>query len=115
MKTNIVNLTRTPITIINDKISFTVQPSGTVAKVSSKNKKTFSPLCDLIPLVEEMYIEQKNLPKPHKDTIFLVARRTGEHIHGRPDIFYPVQAAVEKMNGKWTSAGNKFTAFKPCL
>lgn len=119
MKTNIINLTSVPVTICNDNIIFTVAPSGTIAKTFTRNRKTVSPLCDIIPVIEEIEMEIRNLPRPQPDTVYIVGKDLGRHIHGRPDVFYPCQTKnkVQKdPDGKWSTKGViGYSAFKPCF
>lgn len=92
-KVNIVNLTPHKITFISDKGSLSVDPSGTIARVSSTTKEIshiyVTKFGIKIPVTATEYGEVEGLPAPADDTIYVVSSLVAQRVPGRKDVFIP--------------------------
>ena len=92
---NIINLTPHAINIVGDTTT-TIEPSGTVARVSTQIVETENPL-----LFTQRYGDVRDLPEPQKDTIYIVSALVLARVPERTDVYAPLTAkAVRNEEGQ---------------
>lgn len=84
---NIVNLTPHAIKFIIETGTTTIQPSGIVARLSTKTVVTGE--INGIPVTETVFGDIENLPAPETDTIYIVSSLIAGRCKDRNDIFIP--------------------------
>lgn len=92
MKTTIINLTPHAVSFINadGATVLTVEPSGTIARVSSSITKT-GEIAGL-PVTETVFGEVQDLPEQIDDTIYLVSSLVAQRVPDREDVFIPAES-----------------------
>ena len=89
----IVNLTPHSISFVdpNGNPVLTVEPSGTLARVSTKivqtGQRRFGDM--VLPVTETEFGEVEGLPDPEKGTVYLVSSLVAQRCKGRGDVFIP--------------------------
>lgn len=88
---NIINLTPHAITFVvgDNKIIF--DPSGVIARVSSKTETVGSIEFNgiSIPVTTTVFGEVENLPQPKEGTIYVVSSLVAGRVPDRDDVFIP--------------------------
>lgn len=84
---NIINLTPHAINFITEAGTTTIQPSGTIARLSTKTVVTGE--INGIPVTETVFGDIENLPAPETDTIYIVSSLIAGRCKDRNDIFIP--------------------------
>ena len=84
---NIINLTPHAINIISGDTTTTIDPSGTVARVSVQVVATDNPM-----LYTQRYGDVQNLPAPQDDTIYIVSALVLARVPHRTDVYAPLTA-----------------------
>lgn len=84
---NIINLTPHAINIIDGDTTTTIDPSGTVARVSVKVVATNNPI-----LYKQQYGDVQDLPAPQDDTIYIVSALVLARVPHRTDVYAPLTA-----------------------
>ena len=84
----IINLTQQKINIINDNgESITIEPSGTVARVSCRTVTTGEIMG--IPVTETVYGTVEGLPEFQNGIVYIVSALVAQHCKDRNDVFIP--------------------------
>lgn len=85
----VINLTPHPITFVDgkDTVICTVEPSGTVARVSCSIENMGN--INGIPVTGNCYGEVEGLPQPEDDVIYLVSSLVASRCTERADVFIP--------------------------
>lgn len=83
----IVNLTPHSITFVKESGNLVIEPSGTIARVSTSTQVIGE--IDGVPITETVFGEVENLPEPQEDTIFLVSSLVAQRCKERSDVFIP--------------------------
>ena len=103
IKVKIVNLTPHKITFISDKGNLSIDPSGTIARVSAKVEETghiyVTKFGLSIPITTTVYGEVEGLPDPKENTIFVVSSLVAQRVPEREDVFIPNES-VRDENGR---------------
>ena len=91
MKT-IINLTPHAVSIINadGATVLTVEPSGNIARVSSRTVQTGT--LNGLPVTQTEFGEVQDLPEPIDDTIYLVSSLVAQRVPERRDVFIPAES-----------------------
>lgn len=84
---NIINLTQHAINIIQGENTITINPSGTVARVSVQVIATDNPM-----LYTQQYGEVQDLPDPQDNTIYIVSSLVLARVPHRTDVYAPLTA-----------------------
>lgn len=84
---NIINLTPHAINFITEVGTTIIQPSGTIARLSTKTVVTGE--INGIPVTETVFGDIENLPAPETDTIYIVSSLIAGRCKDRNDIFIP--------------------------
>ena len=84
---NIINLTPHAINIINGDTTTTIDPSGTVARVSVQVVPTDNPM-----LYTQQYGDVQDLPAPQNNTIYIVSALVLARVPHRTDVYAPLTA-----------------------
>ena len=84
---NIINLTPHAINIINGDTTTTIDPSGTVARVSVQVVATNNPM-----LYTQQYGDVQDLPAPQDNTIYIVSALVRARVPNRTDVYAPLTA-----------------------
>lgn len=84
---NIINLTQHAINIIQGENTITINPSGTVARVSVQVIATDNPM-----LYTQQYGEVQDLPAPQDNTIYIVSSLVLARVPHRTDVYAPLTA-----------------------
>lgn len=93
---NIINLTPHAINIINENTATTINPSGTVARVSVQVVATNNPM-----LYTQQYGDVQDLPAPQDDTIYIVSALVLARVPHRTDVYAPLTAqAIRNDSGQ---------------
>ena len=89
--TNIINLTPHAITFVVEDNKIIFEPSGVIARVSSKTQTVCSKefYWIKIPVTTTVFGEVENLPKPKENTIFIVSSLVAGRVPDRDDVFIP--------------------------
>ena len=84
-----INLTPHSISFIdeNGNIIVTIEPSGSLARVSVSKEVVGS--LDGIPIKQSTFGEVEGLPGPEDDTIYLVSSIVAARVPDRADVFIP--------------------------
>lgn len=92
MKTTIINLTPHAVSFVdaNGTTVLTVEPSGTIARVSSSITKT-GEIAGL-PVTETVFGDVQDLPEQKDDTIYLVSSLVAQRVPDRKDVFIPAES-----------------------
>jgi len=95
----VVNLTPHAITFVdsNGDIALTVEPSGTIARVTTETIVTG--ICVGIPVTETKFGEVENLPEPQEGVVYIVSSLVAQRCKGRDDVFIPNES-VRDENGR---------------
>jgi len=92
-----INLTSHAISVKkNDGSTFTVEPSGIIARVST-HEQVIGEL-DGVPLVTRKFGEVENLPEPTEGTIYIVSSLVLSALNGREDVVAPDTGATAIRN-----------------
>lgn len=85
----IENLTPHKITFVkeNGDVILEVEPSGTVARVTTQTVQTGK--IAGIPITETVFGEVENLPEPSNGTVYVVSLRVAQTVPYRSDVFIP--------------------------
>ena len=83
----IINLTPHAITFVTEAGSIVIEPSGTVARLSTSTQTVGS--VDGIPITETVFGEIQGLPEPHEGDVFLVSSLIAGRCKERNDVFIP--------------------------
>lgn len=83
----IINLTPHTINFITEVGTINIQPSGTVARLSTKTVTTGE--INGIPVTETVFGEIEDLPEPETDTIYIVSSLVASRCQSRKDVFIP--------------------------
>lgn len=91
MKT-IMNMTPHAVSFINDEgeTVLTVEPSGTVARVSSRTVQTG--ILNGLPVTQTQFGDVQGLPEQNDDTIYLVSSLVAQRVPEREDVFIPAES-----------------------
>lgn len=84
---NIINLTQHAINIIQGENTITINPSGTVARVSVQVIATDNPM-----LYTQQYGEVQDLPDSQDNTIYIVSSLVLARVPHRTDVYAPLTA-----------------------
>ena len=84
---NIINLTQHAINIIQGDNTITINPSGTVARVSVQVVATDNPM-----LYTQQYGDVQDLPAPQDNTIYIVSSLVLARVPDRTDVYAPLTA-----------------------
>lgn len=97
----IINLTTEPINLITNKGNFTIEPSGTVARVTAKTVQVGTVDCGgiNIPVTTTAFGEVENLPDAKPETIYIVSAIVAKRCINRFDVFVPNES-VRDENGR---------------
>lgn len=92
----IINLTPHSIVIVDDdnNIVRTIEPSGTVARVSAKTVRTGE--FDGIPLSATEFGEVVDLPGPTEETVFVVSSLVASRVPERADVLIPNESVRDE-------------------
>lgn len=79
----------------------TVEPSGTLARVTAKTVTTGEVIVDdiTVPITGTTYGEVENLPAPEVGTVYIVSSLVAQRCHNRDDVFIPNES-VRDENGR---------------
>lgn len=83
----IANLTPHSITFVKESGNLVIEPSGTIARVSTSTQVIGE--IDGVPITETVFGEIENLPEPQEDTVFLVSSLVAQRCKERSDVFIP--------------------------
>mgnify|MGYP000449499927 CR=1 FL=1 len=87
--TKIINLTPHTITIKTEAKTYTIEPSGIVARVDQVPRAVGYIGDTGITYIKYDYTDVKDLPEPYHDTIYLVSSIVLAAIKGRDDVYAP--------------------------
>jgi hypothetical protein len=92
----IINLTPHAINFVGEAgdIIKTVEPSGQLARVSTKTVVRGD--IDGIPITETEFGEVEGLPEPREDTIFIVSSLVAQRCWERQDVFIPNESVRDE-------------------
>lgn len=92
----IFNLTPHAINIVDDdnNIIRTIEPAGTIARVSAKTVRSGE--FDGIPLTRTEFGEVVDLPEPTEDTVFVVSSIVASRVPHRSDVFIPNESVRDE-------------------
>ena len=95
----LINLTPHAIVFVDETgaVMKTVEPSGKLARVSTRTVKTGD--WDNLPITETVFGEVEGLPEPEPGTIYLVSSLVAQRCKGRSDVFIPNES-VRDANGR---------------
>ena len=85
--TKIVNLTPHAITLFKGEETITIEPSGIVARVSTRTVRVGD--VDGIAITSTEFGEVENLPDSENGTIYIVASLVAQRVPERTDVFIP--------------------------
>lgn len=93
---NIINLTPHSIVIVDDanNIIRTINPSGTIARVSAKTVRSGE--FDGIPLTRTEFGEVVDLPEPTEDTVYVVSSLVASRVPERADVLIPNESVRDE-------------------
>lgn len=86
--TKLVNLTPHAITFITDTETQVIEPSGTLARVSTKTVLTGETVSG-IPVTKTEFGVVEGLPDPEEGTAFIVSSLVAGRVLERTDVFIP--------------------------
>ena len=93
---NIINLTPHTIVIVSDdgNVIRTIDPSGTVARVSAKTIRSGE--FDGIPLTRTEFGEVVDLPGPTEDIVYVVSSLVASRVPERDDVLIPNESVRDE-------------------
>ncbi len=88
----VVNLTPHAINFVTAEGTplCTVEPSGSLARVSAKTVNT-GEVINVLPVTKTEYGEVEGLPEAKADTVYIVSALVAARVPGRPDVFVPAE------------------------
>ena len=91
---NIINLTPHAITFVAENEKLVIEPSGSIARVSSTTEKVGEVTVGnfTIPVTSTVFGQVEGLPDPEKDTVFIVSSLVAGRVPDRKDVFIPNQS-----------------------
>lgn len=94
-----VNLTPHSVSFVgaDNEVVRTVEPSGSLARVSAKTVVIGE--CDGLPITTTEFGEVEGLPEPCDDTIYIVSSLVAQRCRDRHDVFIPNES-IRDSNGR---------------
>lgn len=92
----LVNLTPHNVTFVAEDGSVlrTIEPSGTLARVSTKTVAIGE--VDGLPITTTEFGEVEGLPAPKDETMYIVSSLVAQRVHGRRDVFIPNESVRDE-------------------